>query len=115
MIKDRVIGLLNLDSNKKGFFQESHAERLKSFASQVAVAIENARLFDEINKRAEQLSVVNRIGIKITGGLNLDQLLLTLLEQCKQAIPIDIFYIAFFNEAIQKIDIPLFYDVGQYR
>ncbi len=115
MIKDRVIGFLNLDSVKKGFFQDDHAERLKSFASQVAVAIENARLFDEINKRAEQLSVVNRIGVKITEGLNLDQLLLTLLEQCQQAIPIDVFYIAFYNETDQKIDIPLFYDVGQYR
>ncbi len=115
MIKDRVIGFLNLDSATIGLFQQRDADRLKFFASQVAVAIENARLFDEINKRAEQLSVVNRIGVKITEGLNMDQLLLTLLEQCQQALPIDVFYIAFYNEATETIDIPLYYDVGQYR
>ncbi len=59
-IKDEIIGFLNLDSSAPGFFTAVHAERLQIFADQVAVALENARLFASLQqelaerKRAEE-------------------------------------------------------------
>jgi diguanylate cyclase (GGDEF)-like protein len=50
--KDKVIGLLNLDSGTSGFFNTEHAERLMIFANQAAVAIEKARLFSETQRLA---------------------------------------------------------------
>jgi diguanylate cyclase (GGDEF)-like protein/PAS domain S-box-containing protein len=43
----QVIGFLNLDSATPNFFTPAHASRLQAFASQAAVAIENARLYEQ--------------------------------------------------------------------
>ncbi len=50
--RDKVVGLLALDSVKKGYFTPDHAHLVSAFANQVAVAIENARLFEEIQRFA---------------------------------------------------------------
>jgi len=44
---EQVIGFLNLDSATPNFFTPAHASRLQAFASQAAVAIENARLYEK--------------------------------------------------------------------
>jgi len=46
--KDRVIGVLDLESPEVGRFSERHVKVLTPLASQVAIAIENARLYDEV-------------------------------------------------------------------
>ncbi len=46
-IRGRVAGLINILSEKPGFFTSFHSERLMAFASQAAVAIENAQLFEQ--------------------------------------------------------------------
>ncbi len=40
-IQGQVVGILNLDSATPGFFEATHGERLKAFANQAAIAIEN--------------------------------------------------------------------------
>lgn len=50
-----VIGFLNLDSEKPAFFTEAHAERLMAFADQVAIAVKNARLYQELESYSETL------------------------------------------------------------
>jgi diguanylate cyclase (GGDEF)-like protein/PAS domain S-box-containing protein len=45
-IKEKVIGVLNLDSAKLGLYTPEHINNLRAFANQVAIAVENARLFD---------------------------------------------------------------------
>ncbi len=52
LIRDRIIGLLALDSKKPGQFTKSHARLANAFASQVAIALENARLYEETHKLA---------------------------------------------------------------
>lgn len=53
---DRVFGVISLESNRKGAFNEHHLELLQAFAGQAAVAIENALLLDELveKRRLEQ-------------------------------------------------------------
>jgi len=52
VLKGTVVGLINLDSVTPGFFNQIHAERLQAFANQAATAIENARLYSEIQQLA---------------------------------------------------------------
>lgn len=52
VVKSQVIGFLNLDSATAGFFEPKHADRLKAFATQAAIAIENANLFRETQRLA---------------------------------------------------------------
>ncbi|MCZ7575074.1 MAG: diguanylate cyclase [Ardenticatenaceae bacterium] len=51
-LQDRVLGLLRLDSDTPGTFSERDAERLRPFANAAAIALENARLFREVQRLA---------------------------------------------------------------
>ncbi len=48
IVKGQVIGLLNLNSARRGFYTPLHVERLQAFANQAAAAIENAKLFEQV-------------------------------------------------------------------
>jgi PAS domain S-box-containing protein len=48
ILHDKVIGLLHLDSSSVDAFTPEHARRMEAFADQVAIAIQSAQLFDEL-------------------------------------------------------------------
>src|SRR5438067_8532307 len=53
--KDKVIGVLDLEHTKKGFFTDDHQRTITTLAAQIAIAIENARLYEEIEKQERRL------------------------------------------------------------
>ncbi len=59
-IGDRVLGALDVQSTKAGAFGPQEIETLQGMASQVAVALENARLFESAQKSVEELESVER-------------------------------------------------------
>jgi PAS domain S-box-containing protein len=52
VVRDRVIGLLSLTYSKPSFYQSRHARLAMTIANQVAVAIENARLYEQAQNLA---------------------------------------------------------------
>jgi PAS domain S-box-containing protein len=59
-IDGEVIGFLALLSRTPGFYSATHAEWLQTFADQVAIALRNARLFEELRARSADLEASNR-------------------------------------------------------
>jgi diguanylate cyclase (GGDEF)-like protein len=114
VIKEKVIGFLDLDSAIPDFFKPGLAERLNIFANQAALAIEKAQLFAEANQRAEILSTLNRIGLSITSGLEMNKVLRSLDEQCQQVMPVDQFYVALFDASKGLINFPFYRDNDHY-
>jgi phosphoserine phosphatase RsbU/P len=53
--KDKVIGVLDLEHTRRGFFTEDHKRTMMTLAAQVAIAIENARLYEEIARQERRL------------------------------------------------------------
>jgi sigma-B regulation protein RsbU (phosphoserine phosphatase) len=53
--KGRVIGVLDLEHTRPGFFNEGHERMLTTLAAQVAIAIENARLYQAVRRQERQL------------------------------------------------------------
>lgn len=54
--KDKLIGVIYVDNRARvGIFQESDLEVIKAFANQAAVAIDNAQLFDDLQKSNREL------------------------------------------------------------
>ncbi|MEW6286796.1 MAG: GAF domain-containing protein [Chloroflexota bacterium] len=47
-VKDRIIGIIALDGYQPGKFNERHAQLAVTYASQVAIALENARLYSDL-------------------------------------------------------------------
>lgn len=98
-----VIGFVLLDSRTPNFFTPLHAERLQAFANQAALAIHNARLYqqaqDEISKRklAEEslrrrlaeLESISKISAALRNAQTLEEMLPTLLDETLSALETD--------------------------
>jgi sigma-B regulation protein RsbU (phosphoserine phosphatase) len=50
-LQHRVIGVMDLESERIGYFTDEHARTLSLLAPSVAIAVENARLYQEIGER----------------------------------------------------------------
>ncbi|MGD2205834.1 MAG: GAF domain-containing protein, partial [Anaerolineae bacterium] len=85
-IKGQVVGsLMVVDKDEgRGEFVQSDIDLLVAFANQAATAIENARLFQAEQRRAEQFRVITEVGHRITSILNIDQVLVQIVRliQC---------------------------------
>ena len=55
VVRDRVIGVMDLESERIGFFTEDHVRVLALLAPQIAASIENARLYEELNRHKERM------------------------------------------------------------
>jgi len=53
--KSKVIGVLDLEHTRRGFFTEEHQRTMTTLAAQIAIAIENARLYEEIERQERRL------------------------------------------------------------
>ena len=53
--KDKVIGVLDLEHTRRGFFTEDHKRTITTLAAQMAIAIENARLYEQIARQERRL------------------------------------------------------------
>ncbi len=69
----------------------------------------------ELAHTIKELGIINQIGLAVSSGLDMEHVLKTLYEQCSQLVPIDIFYVALFDETNSLIQVPLFYEAGLYQ
>ena len=53
--KDKVIGVLDLEHTRRGFFTDDHRRTVTTLAAQIAIAIENARLYEEVARQERRL------------------------------------------------------------
>src|SRR5206468_6042283 len=53
--KDKVIGVLDLEHTRKNFFTEDHQRTITTLAAQIAIAIDNARLYEQIARQEGRL------------------------------------------------------------
>ncbi|MBK9049621.1 MAG: GAF domain-containing protein [Chloroflexi bacterium] len=58
MVREQLIGMLSVDSAIPEFFTNEHARFVTAFGDQVAVALENARLFEETRRRASEMAAL---------------------------------------------------------
>jgi len=77
----QIMGLIALDGRSKNQFTEHHANLAVSFANQVAIALENARLFEDLQEELRKQIALRSASMAISSSLHLDQVL---GEICKQ-------------------------------
>ena len=69
--QDKLVGFLNLDSSKVDFFTQDHASLAQTFGNQAAIAIENARLFQEENRRTQIIEAMANIANEFAAAYEL--------------------------------------------
>ena len=102
--KNRVVGIIDLQSEQVGFFTEEHQRLLELTASRMAIAVENARLYTRVARQAQTLTVLNEISREITGILDLDDLLERIGLLLKRVVDFQMFTILLWNERTQQFE-----------
>jgi sigma-B regulation protein RsbU (phosphoserine phosphatase) len=69
IVRDRVIGVMDLESVHIGFFTEDHVRTLGLLAPQIATSVENARLYAEIAQREQRMEEDLRAAYKLQSVL----------------------------------------------
>lgn len=67
--RDRVIGVIDLESVRPSFFTDDHVRALSLLAPQIAISVENARLYEELAKREARMEQDLRAAYKLQSVL----------------------------------------------
>jgi signal transduction histidine kinase len=81
MTQGRLNGVMLMTKRTPGFFTRRHAELASAIASQAAVGIENARLFEQTEQRTRELSTVLDVSHAVASTLELGQLVSVILDE----------------------------------
>jgi sigma-B regulation protein RsbU (phosphoserine phosphatase) len=74
-IEDRVLGVLDVQSNQPHAFHPNDLLILGALADNVARAVEGARLYSGLRRRADQLTLVSEVSKSVTSTLNLSEIM----------------------------------------
>jgi PAS domain S-box-containing protein len=96
---NEFFGVLCMLRDPSQGFEPAEGELLELFASQAAVALRNARLFEATRRQTDRLSVVNRIAKTVGATLRMDELRETVYRELATLFPHDLFSIALADDA----------------
>ncbi|MHB1699256.1 MAG: SpoIIE family protein phosphatase [Acidobacteriaceae bacterium] len=102
--KNRVIGVIDIQSEELGYFTQEHQDLLELTASRVAIAVENARLYTRVSRQAQTLAVLNEISRDLTSILDPDDLLERIGTLMKRIIDFQMFTILLYNERTNRLE-----------
>ncbi len=96
--KNRLIGIMDLESEQPDFFRPEHLHVLTLTASRIAQAIENARLYARVTRQAQTLEVLNEIAVELASILDLRPLLERVGQLLRRLIDYQMFTIMLLDE-----------------
>lgn len=93
MAKSQLVGMIALEKAEPGFYNPEHIQAATTFASQAAVGLENARLFEEsvrraaeLDQRSQRLALLNEFSSELTASLDVDYILKLTAQQLLNAL-----------------------------
>ena len=86
---------------------------VKQVADQLSLALENARLFQETQARAEELSVLNEMGRELSAKLDTVAIAEVVYRYCSRLMDTRNFFLALYDEENQEKSYPLAFEEGR--
>lgn len=101
--KNRLIGVMDIESEQADYFRPEHLHLLTLTASRIAQAIENARLYARVSRQAQTLTVLNEISAELTSILDLDPLLERIGQLLRRLIDYQMFSIMLLDDKAETL------------
>jgi GAF domain-containing protein len=102
------IGVIVINRTEPGSFADSHIELLKTFADQAVIAIENVRLFRELEARTaeltrsvNELTALGEVSRALSSTLDLERVLQTIVTRASQLAGTDACSVFEYDEATE--------------
>ena len=96
--QNRVVGVLDIQSPEPDYFREDQARMLSLLASQIAIAIQNARVYESERRNRELLALLYDISLEMGSTLEVDELVHKIAAAVKQKIDYHTFSIFLVDE-----------------
>ncbi|MCA9926403.1 MAG: GAF domain-containing protein, partial [Anaerolineales bacterium] len=88
-VQGEIVAFLALNNSQPGFYHATDAIRLSAFAGQAAIAIQNARLYEELQKRVDEQVTLNKISQAVTSTLELQKTLTIITDETTRLLAVD--------------------------
>lgn len=112
---EKVIGVISIQSHRtENAFTQDDVRILSTIADQAAVAIQNARLYRELDRRVKELEALSAIGHTLSTE-NVNEILEEIHTQAENLLREEAqnLYIAFYDEQKDEVSFPLAYSGGE--
>jgi len=101
--KKEIIGVINIQHKKEHSYSESQVNLLSTIAGYLGSTIENARIYEEARKKAEQLDVLSEISQTIVSNRYLKEILQLIVTMTAQVMNSKICSIMLLDEKKQEL------------
>src|SRR5436190_1763333 len=91
--KNRVVGVLDIESTEVGYFREEQVRLLNLLASQIAIAIENASVYESERRNRQMLSLLYDASLHMSSTLEVDEVVQRIATAVKSTVNYHIFSI----------------------
>lgn len=113
-LRGELIGEIELEADDASPpMSEDELELVTHVAENIGLALDNARLFTETQRRVTELDALNQISQAVTTELALDPLLDLIGDQVRSIFEVDNVYIALYERASGRIELPYFVNDGE--
>ena len=102
IVRGKCVGVLDIQSRHLDYFTRDQQNILTLLGSRLAIAIENARLFEKVKAQADTLLLLSEVGRETSAILDVEELLRRAAEQTKRVIDYQILSIMLYDEE-QKV------------
>jgi len=102
IVRGKCVGVLDIQSRHLDYFTRDQQNILTLLGSRLAIAIENARLFEQVKAQADTLLLLSEVGRETSAILDVEELLRRAAEQTKRVIDYQILSIMLYDEE-QKV------------
>jgi PAS domain S-box-containing protein len=102
--RGELSGLLTLASRAPDKFEATEVTLISTVAEQISAAIVNARLFEEAQHRAEELSILYDVGHMLTSTLDLAKVLRVIMEAAVSMLQVEAGSVLLLDEETQELE-----------
>ena len=113
IVSDKVLGVAMVSSYQQNAYNENHLRLLQTLASNMGVAIENARLFEAEQERVAELAVINSVQTALASQLDFQGIVDSVGDKLTEIFSGENVGIGFLDKASGMLKLPYMFENGK--
>jgi GAF domain-containing protein len=112
-LREAVIGMIIMVSHSPRQFAPEDVTFLTCVSNQIGTAFEKIRLYQEVERRAEETTILHDVSIATVSTLDLNEALELIYEQVERVMKTSTFFVALYDARKEELNFEMFVDKGE--